>query len=164
MAQQPLIDTVGDHPQKLRDFTTVWSEMKDLMVKYNCLSLGEGATNVMPPEFLIEAMNKAMRDGHNQYNRTFGVVPLVKKVAEKYGAILGKEIDPMNEVLVSLGANASLCAFVNAYSNKGDNVVSFEPMFPMYLDHAEFSGGKLEGVPLNLEDGVWKFDPAVLRA
>ena len=36
-------------------------------------------------------------------------------------------------------------------------------MFPMYLDHCEFAGGKLEGVPLYLEDGEWKFDPAVLR-
>jgi len=64
-AQTPLIDSVPSRPGKLADYTTVWTEMKDLCVKYNCLSLGEGATNVMPPEFLIEAMTKAMRDGHN---------------------------------------------------------------------------------------------------
>ena len=70
----------------------------------------------------------------------------------------------MKEVLVTLGANAALCNFICAYCNQGDQVVSFEPMFPMYLDHCEFAGGKLEGVPLYLEDGDWKFDPAVLRA
>ena len=64
---------------------------------------------------------------------------------------------------MTLGANAALCNYICAFCNKGDKVVSFEPMFPMYLDHCEFAGGKLEGVPLYLEDGEWKFDPVVLR-
>ena len=74
----------------------------------------------MPPMFLINAMTQAMMDGHNQYNRTFGVVPLVKKIAEKYGPRLGKELDAMKEVLVTLGANAALCNFICAYCNQGD--------------------------------------------
>lgn len=45
-AQAPLSETVNNRPDKLADYTTVWTEMKDLQVKYNCLSLGEGATNV----------------------------------------------------------------------------------------------------------------------
>jgi len=94
--------------------------MKDLCVKYSCLSLGEGATNVMPPQFLIDNMIKAMNDGHNQYNRSFGVAPLVNKIAEVYGAKLGKTIDPMKDVLITLGANAALSSYINAYSNAGD--------------------------------------------
>ena len=139
--------------------------MKDLCVKYSCLSLGEGATNVMPPQFLIDNMIKAMNDGHNQYNRSFGVAPLVNKIAEVYGAKLGKTIDPMKDVLITLGANAALSSYINAYSNAGDQVVGFEPMFPMYIDHGEMSGGNIKGVPLALDEaGIWQFDPAVLRA
>ena len=160
----PLIDTVGKHTQKLRDNIAVWSEMKDLMVKYNCLSLGEGATNLNPPKFLIDDMIVAMNAGHNQYTRTFGVPVLVNKIAEVYGAKLGRTIEPMTEVLVTQGANGSLMSFINAYCNAGDEVVCFEPMFPMYLDHAEFAGGRVRSVPLKLEDGVWRFDPAALRA
>ena len=86
-----LINSIGSYPEKMSyDNVTVWSEMKDLAVKYNCLSLGEGATNVMPPMFLINAMTQAMMDGHNQYNRQFGVIPLVNKIAERYGTKLGK--------------------------------------------------------------------------
>ena len=57
-------------------------------------------------------------------------------------------------------------AFINAFVNAGDQVVVFEPMFPLYLDHTEFAGGKVEGVPLRLsaEDGIWRFDPETLRA
>jgi len=49
------------------------------MVKYNALSLGEGAPNLMPPDFLIEDMYTAMKSGAaaNQYTRTFGVPALV---------------------------------------------------------------------------------------
>ena len=56
-------------------------------------------------------------------------------------------------------------AFISAYCNKGDQVVCFEPMFPLYLDHTEFAGGKVRGVPLSLdEQGLWRFDPETLRA
>ena len=70
----------------------------------------------------------------------------------------------MKEVLVTLGANGALSSFINSYCNKGEEVVAFEPMFPLYLDHAEFAGGKINGVPLTLEGDIWKFDPEVLRA
>mmetsp|Transcript_24840 Transcript_24840/g.33252 ORF Transcript_24840/g.33252 Transcript_24840/m.33252 type:complete len:445 (+) Transcript_24840:43-1377(+) len=163
-AATSLQDSLGEHPQKLSDNIAVWSEMKDLMVKYNCLSLGEGAPNLMPPQFLIDDMTAAMQAGHNQYTRTFGVPALVNKIAAVYGPKLGREINAMKEVLVTQGANGALCAFINAFCNKGEQVVSFEPMFPLYLDHAEFCGGSMLGVPLNLVDGIWKFDPEQLRA
>ena len=38
-----LLDQVPKEPQKLKDNIAVWSEMKDLVVKYKGLSLGEGA-------------------------------------------------------------------------------------------------------------------------
>jgi len=76
-----LQETMGDAPQRLSDNIAVWSEMKDLMVKYGALSLGEGAPNLMPPDFLIEDMYAAMKAGHNQYTRTFGVPALVNKIA-----------------------------------------------------------------------------------
>ena len=118
----------------------------------------------MPPKFLIQDLMDAVNAGHNQYTRTFGTPALVNKIAEVYGGRIGRSLDPMKEVLVTQGATGSLMSFISAYCNKGDEVICFEPMFPMYLDHAEFAGGRVNGVPLELdEQGVWKFDPAVLR-
>lgn len=118
----------------------------------------------MPPEFLIDNMVAAMKAGHNQYTRTFGIPCLVNKIAEVYGPKFNRELDPMTEVLVSQGANGALMSFISAYCNEGDQVVCFEPMFPMYLDHAQFAGGKVLGVPLSQQDGIWKFDAETLRA
>jgi aspartate/methionine/tyrosine aminotransferase len=72
----------------------------------------------------------------------------VKKVAEVYGKKLGKELDPMKNILVTQGANGALSAFVNAYANKGDEVVTFCPMFPLYIDHIELSGAQINAIPL----------------
>lgn len=105
-----------------------------------------------------------MQAGHNQYTRTFGIPHLVNKIAEVYGPKLGKTLDPMKNILVTQGANGALMSFINAYCNKGDEVVCFEPMFPLYIDHSEFAGGKVRGVPLTLDDnGIWRFDAEQLK-
>ena len=70
----------------------------------------------------------------------------------------------MKNVLVTLGANASLATFINALCNKGDEVVTFCPMFPTYADHAEVSGAKLNAIPLEYNDQKWSFNPEKLRA
>ena len=89
---------------------------------------------------------------------------LVNKIAEIYGKKLNQTLDPMKSVLVTLGANGSLMAFVNALCNKGDEVVTFCPMFPLYLDHIEMSGAKVNAVPLEYVGDKWTFDPAKLKA
>jgi aspartate/methionine/tyrosine aminotransferase len=47
----------------------------------------------------------------------------------------------MTEVLVTGGANGALNCFIAAFVNAGEEVVSFEPMFPLYLDHTELAEG-----------------------
>ena len=77
--------------------------------------------------------------------------------------MLGREIDPINEVLVTSGANGALHAFISAYVNKGDELVAFEPLFPMVADHTEVAGGSVNGVKLSYREGKWTFDPEELR-
>jgi len=88
----------------------------------------------------------------------------VKKIAEVYGkGLLDRTVDPMEEILVTQGANGGLNAFIMALINEGDELVTFEPMFPMYLDHVELAGGKVNSVPLTYKDDDWRFDPEQLR-
>lgn len=139
----------------------VWNEFASLTPKYKCESLGQGASSIDPPPFLVNAMIETLKAGpNNQYCRSYGQPALVKKIAQTYAARLGRNsIDPMSEVLVTSGANAALSCFVSAYANKGDNVVSFAPMFPMYIDHVEFSGANLLEIPLlPSSDGKWNFE------
>lgn len=86
--------------------------------------------------------------GQNQYCRTFGHPLLVNKIAEHYGPKLGRKIDPIKEILVTSGANGSLSSFIMALVNSGDELVCFEPAFPMYFDHCQLDSGTLKTVPL----------------
>ena len=70
----------------------------------------------------------------------------------------------MKEILVTSGANGALNSFIMALCNEGDEMVVFEPAFPLYMDHLEMAGGTLKSVPLVEKDGLWEFDPADLRA
>lgn len=163
--RKTLQDFLPKTPKKLSDNIAVWSEMKDLAVKHGALSLGEGAPNLMPPQFLLDECNTAMQTAmNNQYGRQFGHPTLVNKIAQVYGTKLNKTLDPMKNILVTCGANGSLMSFINALCHAGDEVVTFCPMFPMYLDHIEMSGATLNAVPLNYQDGKWRFDPEVLKA
>ncbi len=53
--------------------------------------------------------------------------------------------------------------FIQAFINEGDELVTFEPLFPLYLDHCELSGGKIKTVPLVCTGSDWIFDPEELR-
>lgn len=109
-------------------------------------------------------MVKAIDDGHNQYTRSFGHPALVNKIAEVYGRKFNRQLNPMKEVLASQGANGALNSYIMALVKEGDSLVTFEPMFQMYLDQVELSGGQLQTVPLKFEKDTWRFKESDLRA
>lgn len=83
----------------------------------------------------------------------------MEKIAEVYGPKLGRQVNPIKEVLVTSGANGALSSFINALINPGDEMVVFEPCFPMYLDHCRMAGGTVRQVPLSVNDeGLFIFD------
>ena len=152
------------HPQRLEDNIAVWSELKEIQLKYNGLSLGEGAPEEAPPKFVQEAVVEAMNEGHNQYFRTFGHPAICNAVSKQYSKKFEREIHPMKEVLISPGANGALHAFLLAFLNKGDEVVVIEPCFPLYLDHIRLSDATIKHVPLEIKDnGKFELNLDILR-
>ena len=47
------------------DTVAVWEEFKDLATKYDCISLGEGSSGFSPPQFLVDELITAIREGAN---------------------------------------------------------------------------------------------------
>lgn len=155
----PKFTAVPKEPRRIKDNSAVWAEFVDLGIKYKAVSLGQGAPDLSPPKFLKDAVTAAMDSGFNQYCRSFGTPQLMTKVADIYGSAMGRKIDPMKEVVGTLGANGGLHCFINGLLDPGKELVTFEPMFPMYLDHIDLAGGKLRSVPLLINDNKWNFNP-----
>ncbi|XP_060768319.1 kynurenine--oxoglutarate transaminase 1-like isoform X2 [Neoarius graeffei] len=128
----------------------VWVEFVQLAAEYNVVNLGQGFPDFSPPSFLLEYLYNAIKGGSSmhQYTRVFGHPPLVKSLAKFYGRILAREIDPMQEILVSVGAYGALfCAF-QALIDEGDEVIIVEPFFDCYESMTLMAGGKPVYIPL----------------
>ena len=133
----------------------MWEEFKELTAKYNCISLGEGAPSTMPPQFLIDDLTAAIKEGHNQYSRAFGHPVLAEKVADFYGKKLGKKINPLQEVTIGPGAYYVISDLLMTMIKPGqqEEVVVFEPSYPCYYDHITYANGVVKGAALDLKDG-----------
>ena len=144
-------------PHRVDNGLAVWEEFKDMTAKYNCVSLGEGAPTAMPPQFLIDDLMESIKEGHNQYTRSFGNPLLAQKIAEVYGKKLGRKIDPLNEVNIGVGAFYVISDLLMSYikPDQQEEVVVFEPSYPCYYDHIQYAGGVVKGAAMDLKDGKW---------
>lgn len=141
--------------------------MTALAQEHGALNLSQGMPDFDAPAFLVDAAQQALGQGHNQYARPFGEVPLVEALAEWSAPTLGYTPDPMSQITVTSGCTeALLCCFLGLLS-PGDEVVAFEPFYDSYKAGVELAGASLKGVrlrpPTNPEDPFW-FKPEDLRS
>ncbi len=113
------------------------------------ISFGLGEPDFQPPEVAIEAMCKAMKDGHNKYTTTAGLPELRKKIAESW-APYQVGMDENNVCMTMSGTNALLNCFM-ALVNLGDNVLLPEPYFPLYGPDVTLCGGESRFYPCLFE-------------
>lgn len=128
----------------------VWVEFTQLAADYKAVNLGQGFPDFSPPKFVQEAFCAAVMGGPpmHQYTRAFGHPHLVKSLATFFSGIVGHEINPFKDVLVTVGAYQALfCAF-QALVDEGDEVIIVEPFFDCYQPMVHMAGGKPVYVPL----------------
>ena len=63
-------------------------------------------------------------------------------MANIYGRKLGREINPLSEVLVTTGAAEAIAVSALGLLNPGDEVILFEPFFMYYTGWVANAGGK----------------------
>jgi aminotransferase len=151
---------------KAESFTeSVIREMTRLNLKVNgperAVNFAQGFPDFSTDPRILEAAEKALRDGFNQYATTWGAPQLRQAVARKQSAAWGREVDPETEVTVSCGATEAMIAAMLAAVDPGDEVIVFEPFYENYGPDCILSGAVPRYVTLRGDD--WSFDEGELR-
>ena len=67
--------------------TTIFTVMSQLAAECKAINLGQGFPDFDVPARLVDALGRAMRDGHNQYSPMMGIPSLRNAIAGMAAAI-----------------------------------------------------------------------------
>ncbi len=127
---------------------SIFAEMSALAVATGSVNLGQGFPEEDGPAEVLEAAQKAIRDGVNQYPPGRGMPVLLDAIAAHQQHFYELAWDPETEVLVTAGATEGLAATILALTSEGDEVVSFEPFYDSYGAMIALSGARHVTIPL----------------
>ncbi len=83
---------------------------------------------------------KAITSGHSKYTPTPGILPLRKKIAERFAN--NGIIKTTNDILVTSGTSAAFFLALSAILDEGDEVIIPDPYFVEYPELVKFLGGR----------------------
>ena len=155
---------------RVRSFgVTVFAEFTALANEVGAVNLGQGFPNFPAPDFVKVAAQQAIGADLNQYARSAGHPRLVNALAALYSPLFGRTLNPLTEIVVTVGATEGIFATVQALVNPGDEVILIEPFYDSYPAVVTMAGGVAVYVPLRAPAGAtsaaaWRLDLDELAA
>ena len=131
---------------------TIFSVMSQLAQDVGAINLGQGFPDFNCAPELVDAVERCMRDGHNQYAPMLGVYALREALARKIELLYGHRYDPATEIVVTSGATEGLFSTLTALVRPGDEVLLFQPAYDSYAPAVLLSGGTPAFVTLRRPD------------
>ena len=114
----------------IRDLAVVAEEVARDGHQILYLNIGDPCKFDFPtPPHMIEAVHKAMRDGHNSYGESLGIKPAVDAIRRQAEASGFKDIQ---SIFVGYGSGEVIDSCLTALLNPGDNVLTPSPEYPLY--------------------------------
>ena len=129
--------------------TTIFAVMSQLAAEHGAVNLGQGFPDFDVPSRLVDALARAMRDGHNQYAPMTGLPVLREAIADKTARCYGYRPDPAAEITVTSGASEAIFDAIHAVVRPGDEVIVLDPCYDCYEPAIDLAGGVAVHVPLD---------------
>ncbi|MGB9886707.1 MAG: aminotransferase class I/II-fold pyridoxal phosphate-dependent enzyme [Moorellales bacterium] len=131
------------------------------------ISLGVGEPDFVTPWFIREACLRALEQGYTMYSSNWGLPELRQEIASYLERRFGVTYDPVEEILVTVGASQAIDLSLRAVLRPGDEVLIPEPNYVSYKPCTLLAGGTPVVVPtrpsrqfrLTLEDVQARLTP-----
>jgi methionine aminotransferase len=133
--------------------TTVFTLMSALANEYGAVNLGQGFPDFHCDPRLLDAVDAAMRAGHNQYAPMTGLAPLREAIAAKLSALYGHAYDANTEITVTAGATQGIITAFLCAVHPGDEVIVIEPCYDSYQPSIALAGGVPVPVAMRVDAG-----------
>jgi aspartate/methionine/tyrosine aminotransferase len=140
--------------------STIFIEMSRLALEKGAINLGQGFPDFDGPDFVKEAAIGAIRAGHGQYARMFGIPELNRAIADFFAIETGLSVDTDREITVTSGCTEALAATFLGLVDPGQEVILFEPYYDSYRACLGMAGAKPRFVTLRPPD--FAVDPAAV--
>jgi len=133
-------------------------EVKFALMKkgIDVIDFGIGNPDRRPPDYMIEALHRAIDDVQHQnhrYSQFMGLIELREAVANWYKRRFGVVLDPETEILPLVGSKEGLLALYMAYLDKGDTALIPSPCYPAHIGAARAVEADIVDMPLLEENG-----------
>jgi methionine aminotransferase len=128
-------------PKPFATGTTIFTVMSRLAQECGALNLSQGFPDYSGPKELLDAVERHMRAGDNQYAPMAGALSLREAIAEKVARLYGANYDVDSEITVTAGATQALFTAIACVIRPGDEVIVFEPVYDSYEPGILLNGG-----------------------
>lgn len=140
---------------------SVIRRMTRISAQYDAINLSQGFPDFDPPKALLDRLAQVAHENYHQYSITWGARDTRVALAEKQSKLMGFEIDPEQEVVITCGGTEAMMASMMTVANPGDKVAIFSPFYENYGADTILSGA--EPVYIPLVPPTYHFDPNVLE-
>src|SRR5471030_1140977 len=132
--------------------TTIFTLMSALANEVGAINLSQGFPDYETSPELIELVNNAMKNGHNQYAPMPGVLALREQIAQKTEKLYGAVYNPDTEITITAGGTQAIFTAITAIINPNDEVIIFEPAYDCYAPAIKLMGGIVKSLELEPPD------------
>ncbi len=118
------------------------------------IRLDIGSPDLPPPDLVIEALCRSVRDpSRHGYGGFYGTPELRRAMAAYYERRFGVKLDPNKEVAALIGSKEGIANMALAFVAPGEVVLVPDPGYPTYTLGTLLAGGVPYRVPLLAENG-----------
>ena len=148
--------------KRTANFTdSVIRRMTRISNQYGAVNLSQGFPDFDPPKEILDRLAEVTREDFHQYSITWGAQNFREALAEKQSRLMGRQIDPNGEIVVTCGSTEAMMAAMMSVTNPGDKVIVFSPFYENYGADTILSGAEPIYVPLVPPE--FNFDANVLE-